>query len=76
MTDYDRTSTRRGTAAPIHARTGETGHGGWALLWFGLALIVAALMLAAVGDGEHRLPGPPTVTVGTAVLAAHHGDAA
>jgi hypothetical protein len=76
MTGFDETGTLPGTAVPAHAGPSEAARGSWALLWFGLALIVAALMLAAVGDGAHRLPGPPTVTVGTAAQAVHHGDAA
>lgn len=76
MIDFDQTSNRHGTVVPVHARPAEAGRGSWALLWFGLALIVAALMLTALGEGEVRLPGPPTVTVGTAAQAAHYGDAA
>jgi hypothetical protein len=55
------------SSGPVAAASGRS------LLWLGLALIVAALLLVALGEGGPRVAGPPTVTVGT---AAYHGDAA
>jgi hypothetical protein len=73
MTASDHTTTIGSVALP--AASGPLGarNAARTLLWFTLALVVAALLLVALGEGGQRAAGPPQVTVGT---AADHGDAA
>ena len=73
MTASDQPTTHGSIALPAISGSLGARSQGWAPLWFALALIVAALLLVALGEGGHRAVGPPPVTVGT---AAYHGDAA
>lgn len=73
MTWSDQPSNSGSIAVPAAPAPTRARRGGWSLLWLGVALVAAMLLLAALGAGDHGVPGPPSVTVGT---AAQSGDAA